>query len=109
MRKRAIWMLAAAVVLLVMRTGIDSGTAKVVRDTGATVGNPGVETGGQSLPPQPPPPIPYSLIGALASEDNWLMQCAFWPWREFGSMRWFRHHALQEERRLTRRISRSER
>ncbi len=109
MRTRTIWVLGAAVVLLLLRAGVDSGTAKVVRDTSAAVGNPGVEVGGQRLPPPPPPPIPYSLIGALASEGNWLMQCAFWAWREFGSMRGFRHHALQEERRLTRRISRSAR
>jgi hypothetical protein len=109
MRPRNTIVLVGAAVLLLCRAAADPGGAKVVRDPGGPASNPGVETGGLHLPPQPPPPIPYSLIGAIASDGAWLMQCALWPWQQFGAMGWFRHHWPVDERRTLRRIERRRR
>jgi hypothetical protein len=105
MRPRNRYVLAAAAVLLLCRTAAGPADAKVVRDPKAA-SNPGVQMGGLPLLPQPPPPIPYSFIGAIASNGEWLMQCALWPWRQFGTMAWFRHHGPHDGGRLPRRISR---
>jgi hypothetical protein len=55
--------------------------ASVIRDNHGKAGNPSVEAGGHPLLHQAPPPVRYSLIGAIADRDNWLMRCALWPWR----------------------------
>ncbi len=104
MRPRTLFVVAA--VLLLCRAAADPGMAKVVRDPSGVASNPGVEAGGHRLPPQPPPPIPYSFIGAIASDGAWLMQCALWPWQQFGTLGWFRHHGMADEHRALERAER---
>jgi hypothetical protein len=69
--------IAAALVLILCQEMTDQAVAKVVR-TGRSA-NPAVERGGLHLVPGPPPPIPYSLIGALALDSQVVGRCAFWP------------------------------
>jgi hypothetical protein len=97
----------AALVLLLCQEVASQAIAKVVRDGKATQSNQAVESGGYRPPPQQSPPDPpYSLVGAIASQGNWLSQCALWPWRMIGSLS-FRHrrepafmvHSLPPERR----------
>lgn len=72
------------VVVAVLSAALSSpGVATLIRDGHGTPGNPPVMTGGQSLRPQPAPPVPYSVVGAAAREENWLMRVALWPWRVF--------------------------
>jgi hypothetical protein len=78
--------IATVLVLVLCERMAGQAAAKVVQDEKAAPSNPAVEEGGYRLPPgTPPPPVPYSLVGALASESHWLAQCATWPWRFFGS------------------------
>jgi hypothetical protein len=58
--------------------------ARVVR--GGAISNKAVEVGGVHVPPQPPPPVPYSLIGAIASGGGWFTQCASWSLWFLGSL-----------------------
>jgi hypothetical protein len=91
MRPRLSYVLTVAVVSLLSQTAINPGVAKVVRDGNGPVSNPAVEAGGHRLPSLAPPPVPYSLIGAIVLESQWMLQCAAWPWQQFGSFGWFRH------------------
>jgi hypothetical protein len=59
-------------------------TATVVQ--GGAISNKPVEVGGVRVPPQPPPPVQYSLIGAIASGGDWFTQCASWSLRFLGSL-----------------------
>jgi hypothetical protein len=102
MRRRITYVLVFTGVFLLCRGVVDQGAAKVVRGSDAPISNPAVEVGGHPLPPQPPPAIPYSVIGAIISESSWLMQCTLGPWRQFGSMRWFGHHRSFDGRRAER-------
>jgi hypothetical protein len=58
--------------------------ARVVH--GGAISNKPVEVGGVHVPPQPPPPVQYSLIGAMVTSDDWLTQCAYWSLRFLGSL-----------------------
>lgn len=98
MRTRIVCGIAATAILLLCLTGFQQASAKLVRDGKAAASNPAVEAGGHHLPSQPDPAIPYSMIGAVASEGHWIMQCALWPWRQFGTLAWFRHHGNPVER-----------
>ncbi len=102
MRSRTTQLLAVAAILLVCQIVVNQGLAKVVRDSNGVVSNPAVEAGGHRLPPQPYPGVPYSMIGSIASEGGWIMQCALWPWRQFGSVPWFRHRSFSQDRHLER-------
>jgi hypothetical protein len=102
MRQRATHTIVFAGVLLLCRTAVDQGAASVVLGGGTAISNPAIEVGGHRLPPQPPPAIPYSVIGAIVSEGSWLMQCALEPWRQFGSLRWFGHHRSFDGHRFER-------
>ena len=43
----------------------------MVRDSkGGYPANPAVEVGGHRIPPGPPPPVPFSLVGAIADGDR---------------------------------------
>jgi hypothetical protein len=53
---------------------------------GGAISNKPVEVGGVHVPPQPPPPVQYSLIGTIASGGDWLTQCAYWSLRFLGSL-----------------------
>ena len=77
---------AVTLVLVLFGTVVDQGAASVIVDRKAAPSNPAVEGGGRHLSPRPPAPIPYSLIGALASEGRWFSQCAMWSWRFLGSL-----------------------
>ncbi len=81
---------AAALVLLLCRAGADEGRATVVRDGRAGPGNPAVESGGHHLPRrQSPPPVPYSLIGAIDTANQVCRPDAGWSSGWFG---WFPTH-----------------
>jgi hypothetical protein len=80
MRPRPALLVAAALVAVLC--GGDT-IATVVH--GGAVSNKAVEAGGIRLPLQPPPPVPYSLIGATAS-GTWFTQCAFGPLWLLGSL-----------------------
>jgi hypothetical protein len=102
MLRRATHALVLAIIFLLCRTAVDQGAARVVRGSDAAISNPAVEVGGHPLPPQAPPAIPYSVIGAIVSEGSWLMQCSLEPWRQFGSLRWFGHHRSLDGQRVDR-------
>jgi hypothetical protein len=92
MPRRPTYALAIAVFCLLSWTATDQGEAKVVRDGRGSVSNPAVQTGGIPLPPhEKPPAIPYSLIGAIASEGYWMSQYPIWPWQQFEALSWFRN------------------
>src|SRR3978361_867701 len=95
MRPRFTCILAIAAVSLLSTIAIDHGVAKVVRDSNAVASNPSVEAGGPRPPKRPDPSIPYSLVGAIASEGYWMMQCAIWPWQQSEPLAWFRHRWLR--------------
>ena len=79
--------IAAALVLILCQEMTDQAVAKVVRTGRSAPANPAVERGGLHLVPGPPPPIPYSLIGALALDSQVVGRCAFWPpWGLFGPL-----------------------
>src|SRR3954452_856629 len=87
---RATLVLAAALVPLLCQPL----AAKVVRDGKTSSSSPAVEAGGFRLAPQPPPSIPYSLIGAIAGDGYGSNQCAApLPWQMFAPMP-FRHHPM---------------
>jgi hypothetical protein len=88
-----------AAAYLICQAAPGPGIAKVVQDSTA-VSNPAVETGGLRLQPQPPPPIPYSFLGAIESQGSWFMQCAMWPWRQLGNWGWFRHREFRDANRI---------
>jgi hypothetical protein len=100
MRPRITYAVVMAAAFLLCQTAADPSAAKVVRDGSAPASNPGVEAGGHRLPPQPYPGVPYSFLGAMESQGNWLMQCALWPWRQLGNWGWFRHRELRDARRI---------
>jgi hypothetical protein len=75
--------IAAALFLVLAQAATDQGAATVVRDSKAQPANPAVEEGGYHLAPAPPPAIPYSLIGAIASRQSWFGRCIAW------SLGWF--------------------
>jgi hypothetical protein len=87
MHPRIMQIAFATLVLLMCRAGADQGRATVVRDSRAGSGNPAVEAGGYHLPHGPPPPVPYSLIGAIATESNSCVADAAWSRRWFSSFR----------------------
>jgi hypothetical protein len=89
-----------AVAYLLCQVAPVPGIAKVVRDSSAAASNPAVEAGGHRLTPQPPPPIPYSFLGAMESQGSWFMQCALWPWRQFGNWGWYRHREIRDANRI---------
>jgi hypothetical protein len=77
--------IVAALVLVLCQEMADQAVAKVVRTGRSVPSNPAVEEGGLHLVPGPPPPIPYSLIGALALDNQVVGRCGFWsPWALFG-------------------------
>src|ERR1700674_765034 len=79
--------IAAALVLVLCHEMTDQAVAKVVRTGRSVPSNPAVEEGGLHLVPGPPPPIPYSLIGALALDSQVVGRCTFWPaWGVFGPL-----------------------
>jgi hypothetical protein len=79
--------IAAALVLVLCHEMTDQAVAKVVRTGRSAPSNSAVEEGGLHLAPGPPPPIPYSLIGALALDSQAVGRCAFWsPWGSFGPL-----------------------
>jgi hypothetical protein len=104
MRPRIALIIAAALVLVLCEGMADQAAAKVVRINNAAPSNPAVEAGGLRLRHGAPPPVQYSLIGALAlppptqfsmagalaSQSRWLRQWAFWPCGSFGSLSF--HH-----------------
>jgi hypothetical protein len=79
--------IAAALVLVLCQEMSDQAVAKVVRTGRGAPSNPTVEEGGLHLAPAPPPQIPYSLIGALALDNQVVGRCGFWsPWALFGPL-----------------------
>lgn len=79
--------IVTALVLVLCLEMSDQAVAKVVRTGRSAPSNPAVEEGGLHLVPGPPPPIPYSLIGALALDSQVVGRCAFWsPWGWFGPL-----------------------
>jgi hypothetical protein len=81
MRRTIPLIIAAALVLVLCQEMSDQAVAKVVRTGRSAPSNPAVEEGGLHLAPGPPPPIPYSLIGALALDSQVIGRCALWsPW-----------------------------
>jgi hypothetical protein len=93
MRRTIPFTITAALVLVLCQETTDQAVAKVVRTGRSAPSNPGVEEGGLHLVPAPPP-IPYSLIGALALDSQVVGRCGFWsPWGFFGPLR-FRQPAL---------------
>jgi hypothetical protein len=99
MGSRITFAVIGAVAFLLCQAAPGSGIAKVVRDS-TVVSNPAVEVGGLRLTPQPPPPIPYSFLGAIESQGSWIMQYALWPWRQFGNWAWFRHREFRDANRI---------
>jgi hypothetical protein len=82
-------LIAAALVLVFCHGMTDQAVAKVVRTGKTTPSNPAVEEGGLHLAPgHPPPPVPYSLIGALALDNQGVGRCSFWqqPWGLFAPL-----------------------
>jgi hypothetical protein len=79
--------IAAALVLVLCHEMTDQAVAKVVRTGRSAPSNSAVEEGGLHLAPGPPPPIPYSLIGALALDGQVVGRCGLWsPWGSFGPL-----------------------
>jgi hypothetical protein len=93
----------AAVLILVLCEGMaHEAAAKLVRNAHPAPSNPAVEAGGLRVRRGSPPPVPYSLIGALASQNqvywlyprsawlvpqrSWFSQSAFWPRRFFSPL-----------------------
>ena len=93
----------AAVLILVLCEGMaHEAAAKLVRNAHPAPSNPAVEAGGLRVRRGSPPPVPYSLIGALASQNQvywlyprsawlvpqrgWFSQSAFWPRRFFSPL-----------------------
>jgi hypothetical protein len=94
MRRTIPFTITAALVLVLCQETTDQAVAKVVRTGRSAPSNPAVEEGGLHLVPGPPPPIPYSLIGALALDSQVVGRCGFWsPWGFFGPLP-FRQPAL---------------
>jgi hypothetical protein len=82
-----------AVLVFILCQQVSQAMARVVRDGKTAPSNPAVEAGGTRPAPQSPPQVPYSLIGALASEEAaqsaaWV--AANWFSRRCGS----RHHRI---------------
>jgi hypothetical protein len=100
MRSRITYAVIVAAAFLLCQFAADPGAAKVVRDSTAPASNPAVATGGLRLPPQRYPGIPYSFLGAMELQGNWLMRCALWPWQQLGNWGWFRHRELRDARRI---------
>jgi hypothetical protein len=100
MRSRLTFAAVVAAALLLCLSAANPGAATVVRDSTAPASNRGVETGGLRLPPQSYPGVPYSFLGAVESQGNWLMQWALWPWRQLNNWGWFRHRELRDARRI---------
>jgi hypothetical protein len=87
MRRTIPFTITAALVLVLCQETTDQAVAKVVRTGRSAPSNPAVEEGGLHLVPGPPPPIPYSLIGALALDSQVVGRCGFWsPWGFFGPL-----------------------
>lgn len=93
MRPHVTRLILATLLLVLCQRVAEQATAKVVRDAKAAAANPGVEAGGQAVPAQPPPQPPYSLIGAIALDDQQIGRCSVEPWRLFSPIA-FRHAPL---------------
>jgi hypothetical protein len=91
MLPRILQIAVAALVLILCRAGADESNAKVVRDGRAGLGNPPVEVGGYHLPHGRPPPIPYSLIGAIDNGGNSCTPSAAWRQQWLGAFGIHRH------------------
>lgn len=76
-------LIVAAVILAVLRANLDPAGARIVRDDKGPPANPAIQTGGLQLLTGPAPQIPYSLIGAIASDNRWVGGCNIWSWRLF--------------------------
>jgi hypothetical protein len=78
--------IGAALVLVFCQSMAERSAATVVRDSKGGPANPAVEVGGHRIPPGPPPPVPFSLVGAIADGNRPLIGCAAaWPWNRFGA------------------------
>jgi hypothetical protein len=83
MRPRILYIIAAALVLVVCRTAFDDAGAKITRDGKGSPSNPPVEAGGYHLTKGTSAPVSYSLVGAVANESQWVGTCSGGPWRLF--------------------------
>jgi hypothetical protein len=87
MRPNIANIIAVALLVVACRGVVEQAAAKVVRDgKGATPANPAVEAGGIRRLPATPPQVPYSLIGAIASQDRWIGSCSIWQWGLLNSL-----------------------
>ncbi|HEY0185307.1 MAG TPA: hypothetical protein VGC09_21105 [Rhodopila sp.] len=91
MRPHLLRITAAVFVLLLCHAAASPAKATLVRGGRTDTGNPAAEPGGHRLTPGPPPPIPYSLIGAIATETSWRTQDPAWACQMFRS---FGRHRL---------------
>lgn len=67
------------------------GAATVIRGTTTSSTNPAVEAGGHRVT-KVSPDVPYSVVGAIAIEEDWFGRCLTWPWRLLHGISG-RHHA----------------
>jgi hypothetical protein len=70
---------AAACALLFCLAAGSQGRATVIVDRGKGVANPGVETGGHSVPPGTPRPV----ISTILLDTTWLTPVNLCPWPPF--------------------------
>ena len=94
MSPRTIAIIAAALILVLGRAAFDTGSATVVRDAKGATANPAVEKGGYHPQPMAPPPVPYSLIGAIADDNRWFPSCLAWPLSRFRPLSLHGHRNL---------------
>jgi hypothetical protein len=87
--------IVAAALLILCQAVADRGEATVVRDGKGGPVNPAVQTGGQRLTPEPPPAIPYSLIGALWADDQCYPPFGVRPWPVVNSFDFRRHRGFR--------------
>jgi hypothetical protein len=95
MRPRLLPIFVAALAGLVWWGAGDPAGAGIVRDGKASPANPAIEAGGVHPMTRAAPPVPYSLIGAIANEGYWRgsWQYGQWPLLQLTGSR---RHALQE-------------
>ncbi|HYZ24932.1 MAG TPA: hypothetical protein VE690_22545 [Rhodopila sp.] len=94
MAPRLLRLAGAALLVALCLSAADHGAARLVQDKAAPA-NPAVDsngvrlsdTHGVRLRANPEPAVQYSLVGAIASEGQWLMRCALRPFELIGLTR----------------------